>query len=111
MTTTNIETIEGRFQVGAEIHKLTLDTQVIPAHDLKPEDYVLLAPDVAADTIPLLTPADYDQPVLWRVDDPFWEQDVDGFYFVGPTGAVLDAEIFPDDQVRLVLPDQEHQTW
>lgn len=90
-----------------------LRTEIVDVLKLQTDDYVLLPEDLDEDGgVPLVVPDDYEQPLLARVVG--WEADKDGANAVlldDPTTII--AEIVPaaGEQIRRVLPDQEHETW
>jgi hypothetical protein len=88
-----------------------VETEVVAAGDLNTGDYVLLPEDMQELSIPLLVEPEYEQPILARVAG--WTgPDPDELIFDDPDGIVLALNLAGmDDQVRRVLPGQDHETW
>lgn len=90
-----------------------LETRAVNANDLETGDYVLLAEDVDLGQVPLLVSADAGQQELWRVAGWIEEggQSTTVRFDAPVDGDVLDVLVGPDDEVRLILPGQDHDTW
>jgi hypothetical protein len=90
-----------------------VDTQVANVNDMKVGDYVVLPPDVDEEQVPLLVDGmDPRPPVLWQVTGwPVDEDDAARIRFEDSEGDCVEVWVDDDDQVRWVLPGQDHETW
>jgi hypothetical protein len=94
-----------------------LNTQIVPLPFVDRGDYVLLHPDVDDDPdVPLVVPADFPEPALWRYAGVA-EQNDDGNLTVvfdgGPQIMPVMILVEPNARFRRVMDDQEplHDTW
>jgi len=99
-------------EVGVTLERAdSVATEIVFVHQLDKDDFVLLPEDAGPDR-PLLIDEDHERPKLWQYAD-YFAHGVDGLwlYLYGPDGAELEVMVYEDDEVRRVLPGQDHQRW
>ena len=98
---------EGAVQLVGELR-----TTVVEAFALEPGQYVVLPEDADDAEVALLVDMQDGVPVLWRVL-PWGEETMEysTLRLDAPEGDQLNLTVVPGDEVRLVLPGQEHEVW